>query len=292
VTYIALDGKTYTALASKEVILSLGAFRSPQILMLSGVGPADVLHSFAIPMVAENNGVGRNLQDHLFIPLPMEISKEAEYANSTYAPHGGFFFSDWCKKRNCTYPDLQWMCGHFQLNTTSNVAGYTCNIALTGYIKSSPGWMTLKSRDVKDYAAITPHYLGAEDDVRRFVDGIKQTCRIYNMDPEMFGPPPPELGAPLCLPDTLDSSLEEYVRVTATTVYHPVGTNKMGPMSDPNAVVADDLKVHGVEGLRVVDASIMPLIPNVNTDAPSRMIGYHAADMILEEANAEEQVVV
>merc|ERR1712113_544659 len=105
----------------------------------------------------------------------MSISNEAEKSNSTYAPHGGFFFSDWCKKRNCTYPDLQWMCGHDQIKVSkSNISLYSCSMALTGYIKSSPGWMTLKSRDVKDYAAITPHYLGAEDDVHRFVDGIKE----------------------------------------------------------------------------------------------------------------------
>merc|ERR550532_3645601 len=101
------------------------------------------MSSFAIPPVAESNGVGRNLQDHLMIPMYMGVSKEDEYSNSTYAPHGGYFFSDWCKKRNCTYPDLEWMCGHFQLNMTtskSNSTGYNCMIALTGYIKSSPGW--------------------------------------------------------------------------------------------------------------------------------------------------------
>merc|ERR1719321_1537583 len=102
----------------------------------------------------------------------------------------------------------------------------------------------------------------------------------------MFGPPPAGFNTP-CRPNVTDQELSEYARAGATTIYHPVGTCKMGQPADTNAVVGPTLKVHGVEGLRVADASVMPVIPNVNTDAPSRMIGFHLADMLIEEARRE-----
>jgi len=289
VTYYTKDGLSHTATVAKEVILSLGAFRSPQLLMLSGIGPSEVLEEFGIPLVAESRGVGRNLQDHLMVDTMASVPRGADVGNSTYAPHGGYFFSPWCKKRNCSSPDLEWMCGHQQLETES---AYNCVVALVGRIQTRPGFLTLKSRDPRDYPAIFPNYLGADDDVSRLVDGIKETCRIYLQDDQMFGPPPSSLGPAFCWQNTTDELIAEFVTSTATTVYHPIGTCKMGPIGDVKAVVGSNLKVHGVEGLRVADASVMPLIPNVNTDAPARMIGFHLADMIIEESKQDNEVVV
>lgn len=108
-------------------------------------------------------------------------------------------------------------------------------------------------------------------------------CAIWQ--PLMFKPPPSLLGPPICWANYTMDDFREWVKATATTVYHPVGTCKMGRADDPDAVVDDSLRVYGVQGLRVADASIMPVIPNVNTDAPARMVGYHLADMILAETN-------
>lgn len=291
VNYASKDGAPHSAMSGKEVIISLGAFRSPQILMLSGVGPSEVLQQFGIPLVAESSGVGRNLQDHLFVPVYASVPPGAAKSNSTYAPFGGYFFSSWCKQRNCSYPDLEWMCSHIQEGQLGQFSAATCVVALVGHIQSSSGFLTLKSRDAREYAAIYPNYLGAQVDVDRLVDGVKETCRIYSQDPTMFGPSPPLLGPPICSANMTEQYLAEYVKSRATTVYHPVGTCKMGLESSSEAVVGPTLKVYGVDGLRVADASIMPLIPNVNTDAPARMIGFHLADMILEEARQEAQDV-
>lgn len=288
VSYTRKDGTVQTATVIKEVILSLGALRSPQLLMLSGIGPSDVLAKFGIPIVAESRGVGRNLQDHLMTFAMASVPPHASQTNSTYAPSGGFFFSSWCKQQKCRHPDMEWMCGRWNV---TNHHGFDCAIALVGHIQSSPGFLTLKSNDPSQYPAIFPNYLGAPADLNRFVDGIKQTCNAFAQDPQMFHPPPASVSPPICWQNVTDQDLAEFVMSTATTVYHPVGTCKMGPISDLLAVVGDTLKVHGVQGLRVADASIMPVIPNVNTDAPSRMIGYHLADMILEEAARGDMLV-
>merc|ERR1740121_1184357 len=169
-----------------------------------------------------------------------------------------------------------------------NFTAYNCLVGLTGYIQSQNGFLTLKSKKPDDYAAIFPNYLGSQVDVDRLVDGVQQTCGIYAMNPDMFSALPEKYGTWVCGHDVTVQHIEEVVRASATTIYHPVGTCKMGNADDEMAVVGPTLKVRGVEGLRVADASIMPLITNVNTDAPSRMIGYHLADMILEE-EADQQ---
>merc|ERR1712232_384456 len=138
--------------------------------MLSGVGPSEVLEPFGIPVVAESKGVGRNLQDHLMVYVQASVPPGAHPNNSSYAPFGGYFFSTWCERRNCSAPDLEWMCGSGSVNGSDSLS---CMVAHVGDIQSSPGFLTLKSTDPMEYPAIYPHYLGAQDDVDRFVDGIK-----------------------------------------------------------------------------------------------------------------------
>lgn len=288
VRYYDKDGQQVIASVVNDVILSAGAYRTPQLLMLSGVGPADVLQTFKIPEVAVVNGVGRNLQDHLMVPVLASAPPGKLASNSSYAPYGGYFFSDWCKERNCTAPDLEWMCGHAnKIYDQPFPAFMDCLVDLVGSIKSRTGFLTLKSMDPNEYPAIYPNYLGAQEDIDRLAWAVKETCRIYSHNPEWFKPPPSTLGPPICWNNSTMDDFRAHVKESATTVYHPVGTCKMGSRDDPDAVVDDSLRVYGVDGLRVADTSIMPVIPNVNTDAPARMVGYHLADMILEETKQQ-----
>lgn len=253
------------AAAAKEVILSAGAFRSPQLLMLSGVGPASMLANFSIPIVAASEAVGKNLQDHLMVNVASSaISMKVPGPAYNYIPVGGFFLSSWCKARNCTHHDMQFMCG-------SEGPASFCKVGLVGSIQFDLGNLSLASTDPADYPKIYPNYLTAQEDIDRFAEAMQEGNRIYEQNRRMFPVPVP-----------LPSNLTEAAMKTATTIYHPVGTCRMGPAAD-GAVVDPTLRVYGVDGLRVADASIMPLIPNVNTDASSRMVGYHAADMILED---------
>mmetsp|Transcript_98578 Transcript_98578/g.307029 ORF Transcript_98578/g.307029 Transcript_98578/m.307029 type:complete len:566 (-) Transcript_98578:126-1823(-) len=287
VTYVRRN-RTETARASKEVILAAGAFRSPQLLMLSGVGPQSLFDTRPkLPKVAVSEGVGRNLQDHLMWGIPFGVLDESatigvgRLPRRDYdsAPLGGFFFSSWCRSRGCSYPDMQFMCG-----SAADVSGeypgwFSCTIGLTGQIQSAPGWLTLKSLDPAEYPAIFPNYLGAKDDIDRIAEGVKHfVTDIMRQRQDMFN---------ISIPFLSMEWYREAVRAGATTIYHPVGTAKMGSGSDPLAVVDLKLKVRGVQGLRVADASVMPLIPNVNTDLATRLIGYHLADLILEEPTDE-----
>lgn len=266
VSYVE-DGAPAIATATKEVILTAGTFRSPQLLMLSGVGPADVLAKFSIPTVAANEVVGKHLQDHVMTPVASSaLNRKVPGPEYPWMPIGGFYHSSWCKARNCTHHDMQIHCG-------SAAVGIACLPTLVGYIQSDTGYLTLASADVQDYPAIYPNYFTAQEDMDRMVEGIGEAQRIFKEDRMMF---------PVLQP--LGKNLTEVVLKTAMTVYHPAGTCRMGSSSDA-AVVDPQLRVYGVQGLRVADASIMPRITNVNTDAPSRMIGYHAADIILTGRN-------
>lgn len=291
-------GKQATALAAKEVILSAGAFRSPQLLLLSGVGPAAVLSHFSIPVVAARDGVGRNLQDHLMTHVSYSAERSVS-AGSAYpgAPLGGFFYSSWCKAQKCAYPDMQFMGGSDGSPPNPGGRSHYLSPSLVGYFQSSPGFLTLKSTNASEYPAIYMNYLAiqpqpadatpvptgpyydnyvpAQVDIDRLVEATRIARKIYEQNKTFFTRSVSPAG-------TTDAQLAKNVMNSATTIYHPVGTCKMGPDRDALAVVDSTLKVYGVQGLRVVDASIMPTIVNVNTDATSRLIGFHAADMILE----------
>ncbi|HEX4407537.1 MAG TPA: choline dehydrogenase [Xanthobacteraceae bacterium] len=297
------SGTTHTAYAGREVILSGGAFNSPQLLQLSGVGPAELLRSHGIDVVAEMPGIGADLQDHLQTrilyrcasPITMnDVINNWRYrymAGLRYllsrkglltigAGYAGAFLRT---RPELATPDVQF---HF-LIFSADAAGAALH-PFSGFMASvcqlrpeSRGFVHIKSRDPSVAPAIQPRYLSARADCDCVIDGMKLLRRVMNQ-PVMRSHIAEELApGDAC---TSDAEILSYARDTGTTVYHPTSTCRMG--SDPSAVVDTRLRVHGFEGLRVIDASIMPTVVSGNTNAATVMIGEKGADMILEDAGA------
>ena len=288
------DGGSPTAVdAGKEVILSAGAINSPQLLMLSGIGPADHLADHDIPVVEELPGVGRNLQDHLQVKVNCACKKPItlEGADSLWnilkylflkrgpltsnvAEAGGFT----SVTEGVDRPDIQF---HFGPSYSvdhgfDNPDGHGFWLGALCLRPESRGRITLQSDDPFDEPAIDPQYLSADEDLEILLDGLKLVREILEAEPfDDYRAEEVSPGAEV----QSDEQLIEHIRETAHSLYHPVGTCKMG--DDEQAVVDDRLAVHGVDGLRVVDASIMPTITSGNTDAPTTMIAEKAADYIL-----------
>jgi len=296
-------GSSVEISVSKEVILSAGTIASPQILLLSGIGPAAELNKHGIQQVHNLPGVGENLQDHLDIHITClektrlaislhpawlwrgvvnlfrYIFKHDGEFTSNAAEGGGFIKTT----DNQNKPDLQW---HFlpavetyhaqDLRMMFKHYGYTLKTCILHPF--SRGRITLKNTDPRQPPLIDPNYLSDNRDMETLVTGFKKarevlaqpafaTHRLKEFEP----------GAEI----QTDEQIRAYVRTHAETIYHPVGTCRMGV--DALAVVDPQLKVHGLTGLRVVDASIMPTIISGNTNAPVTMIAEKAADMILGE---------
>ncbi len=270
------DGETHHADADAEVIISAGAVNSPQLLMLSGIGPADHLEGHGIDVRRDLPGVGRNLQDHLFAFVVHERTDDAgdPSPSSNIGEAGGFTYVD----EDAPSPDLQYHFApvYFMEHGLSNPSeGMGFSIGATQLRPESRGEIRLGSADPFADPVIDPNYLTEETDMEIMVEGVKRAREIAGADvmDEYRGPelwPGEEV--------TTDEEIREHVRETAHTVYHPVGTCRMG--DDDMAVVDDRLCVHGVENLRVVDASIMPTLTSGNTNAPSIAIAEKAADMI------------
>ncbi|MAC73142.1 MAG: glucose-methanol-choline oxidoreductase [Marinovum sp.] len=283
--------------AGKEVILCGGAFQSPQLLQLSGVGRSEDITRHGIGMVHELPGVGQNLQDHLdfimgykskdtenfgigvrgSLKLIAEMLKWRKHGNSmiasTITECGSFFKTD----PNLDRPDVQ---THFVISIVDDHArklhlgyGYSCHVCvLRPY---SRGEVFLKSADPLAAPGIDPRFLSDERDLQTLIRGAKMTRAMLEapamakyMHKELFG----------VSDDTTDFEWEQHIRNRSDTVYHPVGTCKMG--HDEMAVVDSNLRVHGMQGLRVVDASIMPALVSGNTNAPTIMIAEKAVDMV------------
>ena len=295
------DGEFMTINADKEVILSSGAFGSPQILLRSGIGPSEEILRHSIEHIHELPGVGKNLQDHIdylsvhkynsieligfslksiFYKFPLEILKyvfkKVGLFTSTVAEAGGFIKSSEDKN----IPDIQlhfapaMVIDHGRTSVWGH--GLSCHVCLLR--PKSRGEVTLNSADPLDDPLIDPKFLSHPDDVKDLVEGYKKMMSILNKDP-VNKYTSNHVQRPVDLNDEKD--IEQAIREDADTVYHPVGTCKMG--SDDMSVVDSHLKVHGIKGLRVVDASIMPTLIGGNTNAPTIMIGEKAADIILEE---------
>jgi len=283
----------------REVILAAGSIGSPSILQRSGVGPGDVLIDAGVPVQHESPGVGENLHDHLQVRTVYGVSNTVTLnrrANSlvgkaamaleyflfhtgpmTMPPSqlGAFARSEPDRQT----PNLEW---HVQplslekfgdpLHSFDAITPSVCNLKPT-----SRGHIRIKSPDLAEAPAIRLNYLSTDEDCAVAVQGLKMTRQIMAAEPlARFSPqelkPGPEL--------TSDEDLLDAARNLGTTIFHPVSTCKMG--SDPNSVVDDRLRVHGIDGLRVVDASIMPEITAGNTNAPTVMIAEKGAEFIRE----------
>ena len=288
------QGNLKTAHAGKEVILCGGALNSPQLLLLSGIGPAEHLAEFDIPVIKDLPGVGQNLMDHMQVPLayhckqPITLAAKDEpeqlrlyhkdkkgLLTSNLGEAGGFVRLN-PKSRA---PELQYHFGPdwFIRHGFESPKGHGFTV-LAGLVRTrSVGELQLQSKDPWAAPRIDFACLSHDDDINVLLAGIKLGRKIAEasaFDPyrgKEFLP-----GASVAS----DEDLIDYIRDFATTIYHPAGSCKMGP--DPMAVVNESLQVHGIRGLRVADASIMPFLINANTNAPCIMIGEKAADLILK----------
>ncbi len=288
--------------AEREVILSAGALQTPQLLLLSGIGPAAELRGHGIAVAHELPGVGQNLQDHIDITIPY-LSPSSHALGLTFGVVAkvikGIF--EWRRQRtgiiasNSTesggfvkssadqaIPDLQL---HFSLAIVDDHTrkrhyhrGYCCHVCLLR--PKSHGSVGLNSADPKAPPRIDPNFLAEREDLDSLVAGFKLTRRILQA-PALA----PFRGRELMTADVqTDAQIAADIRNRADTIYHPVGTAKMG--QDAMAVVDSQLRVHGMTGLRVVDASIMPTLVSGNTNAAAIMIGEKGSDLILEDARA------
>jgi choline dehydrogenase len=314
-TKLLFDGKTCTGVAfrqrgadrrltaSREVILCGGAVNSPHVLQISGIGPAAHLQAIGVEVLHDLPGVGANLNDHYVVRLSHRVKNAVsinqlargarlvrEAVKFATLGNGALTFGVtsamvFCRSREgLAAPDLQLLFtpasyaqGVFrQLEREPGMTVAVCPVR-----PDSRGTIMAQSPDPFQYPAIRPNYLSAPSDLRVLLAGVNHTRRIF-AQPAM---------APYTVEETLpgpgiatDEQFAEFARKNGTNVFHPVGTCKMG--TDPMAVVDSRLRVIGLNGLRVIDASIMPAVTTGNTNAPTIMIGEKGAAMIKEDARA------
>ena len=290
------DGQKQNAQAGREVILCGGTINSPQLLMLSGVGAGDHLQEMGIEVMMDLPGVGQNLIDHTALLMTFRAKQSISLANaeslwqiaryllfgrgmlsSNVGEAGGFVKLNPASRK----PELQFHFGPvFYIDHGFTMPeGHGFSIGPTFVDPKSVGYIKLRSKDPLAHPVIQPNYLSHEEEWQVVLKGFEIGRQIAHAP--AFAP---YLDKGYLPEDSvqLEDEIREYVRNRIDTIYHPVGTCKMG--SDPMAVVSSRLKVHGIEGLRVVDGSIMPKIVNANTHAPIIMIGEKAADLILQDA--------
>jgi len=286
--------------AGSEVILAAGTVNSPQLLMLSGIGPAQALHRHGIAVKHELPGVGLNLQDHPTVSIAMENPGAESYAlswrtaprvamaplryafgrtgmlASNAAEAGGFIRS----LPGLDRPDVQYT---FMVGMKDNPRtlprrhGYFLHMAVLR--PATRGTVELRSADPTAKPVMRPNFLEDRRDVEALVRALREARRII-ASPALARLSGAELMPGRAIED--DAALETFIRDNVATTYHPVGTCKMGPATDAEAVVDAQLRVHGIAGLRVADASIMPNLIGGNTSAPSMMIGERAAHFVLQ----------
>ena len=298
------EGQTKQLRARREVLLCAGALQSPQILMLSGLGPHQHLVEKGIATVHDLPGVGQNLHDHIDVVQVVNAPRLKEtfgislagmaaaiqgifewrkqrtgILTSNFAEAGGFVKSQADERT----PDLQF---HFAVAKLVNHGratvfghGYSCHVCLLRPL--SRGSLTLASNDPFAAPLIDPNFLDERDDMERLMRGFK-IMRNLLQQPALTRLGGQEIAE--SAQATTDLQIEQFIRDKADTVYHPVGTCRMG--TGPLAVVDHELRVHGLQGLRVVDASIMPRVVSGNTNAPTIMIAEKAANMIRMAARA------
>ena len=277
--------------AEREVIVSAGAYNSPQLLTLSGLGRPDELELLQVPLVAELPGVGMNLHDHptcgVIYTCEQEVSLkdalneenlallEAEGRGpltSNVGEGGGFVRT----RDGLAAPDVQFhlVPAVYEAEGLAPPPAHGFTLSACVLKPQSRGMVAVVSPDPATKPLILHNYLAEEDDLRSIVAGLKLCQEISGTDPLAQ-----YAGAGYMVPDDdSDAALERHARAHTQTIYHPVGTCKMG--SDDGAVVDSELRVRGVEGLRVVDASVMPTVPRGNTNAPVIAVAEKAADLI------------
>jgi choline dehydrogenase-like flavoprotein len=294
------EGVAISFAARAEVIVSAGAIASPKLLMLSGIGPQAHLDEMGIAMRVHSPGVGENFQDHLSASVYAQtlepvsllghdrglralghglkyLANRSGLLSSNVVESGAFVDATGCGRPDVQFHVVPALVGDIDRLPPS---GHGISINPCALRPRSRGQLRLKSADPMQEVSLKANYLSDEHDLRTMVAGVKFARRILRA---------PALASVvekmLLLPDhddIPDRVLEDYVRSVAKTVFHPAGTCRMG--TDANAVVGPDLRVHGVQGLRVADASIMPTIVSGNTNAPCIMIGERCADFILGSA--------
>jgi len=296
-------GESKEAFASGEVILSAGALQSPQILQLSGIGPADLLSEHGIPVVKELPGVGENLQDHLQIRLTFEatIPTTNDQLNSLYGQfklgmewllnrsgplavginQGGCFMK--ALPEEAGSPDIQFHVATLSADMAGgrvhDMSGFTMSVCQLR--PESRGQVRIKSPDPLEAPSIQPNYLDTDLDQRTAVAGVKAARSIAQsqaMRPFVNRELKPGVES------SNDSDILEYCRNNGATIFHPSCTCKMGTDDDNMAVLDERLRVRGIQNLRVVDCSSMPNLVSGNTNAPVVMMAEKAADMIKEDA--------
>jgi choline dehydrogenase len=294
-------GRLQTAHAAREVILSGGAYNSPQLLMLSGVGPADELRRHGIAIVHDSPAVGSNLQDHIHVGVAYATEQMRSFDNELRADRLTLAFFNWAlfakghlttlpvgcisyirTRKELDRPDIELLMGRVAPDAhiwfpgiRKPRGGYLGTRAIMLHPESR-GTVSLRSSDPAAKPVIRHNHLSAATDLRTLRDAVKAARNVYATQP-LKGMTADELlpGAAI----QSDAEIDAYIRETANTMYHPVGTCRMG--TDVAAVVDAELRVNGVEGLRVVDASVMPTVPGGHTNAPTIMVAEKAADAIL-----------
>lgn len=296
------NGQTAIAHAGTEIILSGGVINSPQILMLSGIGDPDQLSQFGIESQIDLPGVGKNLQDHIAVGIEYQRTEDGpfvgqlRYDRIALAMLRAYFMGDGFATEmpgpimaflksdpSLTQPDLQFLTRFVPPESQPWFPGlrsrpkdaFMCRPAVLH--PESRGEIKLKSADPRDKVAIHQNFLSEEKDWQTLRTGFDMVRHVANQKPlDSFRGPEIQPGANV----TSRADIDAYIRRTAWTVHHPLGSCKMGAANDETAVVDPQLRVRGAEGLRVVDGSVIPDMPGGNTNAPIIMIAEKAADLI------------